>query len=296
MFDWLKLRTRPVALHRPQRGPLVTIERVSKRFGRGRGAVQALDPIDLVLARGTTTALVGPSGCGKSTLLRIAAGLETASAGSVLIDGEPPQQMRVRGEIAVAFQEAALLPWRTVDSNVRLARRLARMAPDQPAVDRLLSLVGLAGFEKARPAALSGGMRQRAAIARCLATQPRMLLLDEPFGAVDELTRRRLNLELPRLWTDGTTTTLLVTHSIQEAVLLSDEIVVMTPRPGRIDQRIPVPLPRPRTAAQIESPAFLEIARAVGKALGIDAVDMPEPERPEPQRPAAPRPAREAAA
>ena len=296
MFDWLKLRTRPVALQRPHRGPLVTIERVSKRFGRGRGAVQALDPIDLVLARGTTTALVGPSGCGKSTLLRIAAGLETASAGSVLIDGEPPQQMRVRGEIAVAFQEAALLPWRTVDSNVRLARRLARMAPDQPAVDRLLSLVGLAGFEKARPAALSGGMRQRAAIARCLATRPRMLLLDEPFGAVDELTRRRLNLELPRLWTDGTTTTLLVTHSIQEAVLLSDEIVVMTPRPGRIDQRIPVPLPRPRTAAQIESPAFLEIARTVGSALGIDTVDVPEPERPEPQRAVPRRPAREAAA
>ncbi len=296
MLNWLKLRTRPVALRRPPRGPLVTIERVSKRFGRGRGAVQALEPVDLTLDRGTTTAIVGPSGCGKSTLLRIAAGLETASAGSVLIDGEPPQQMRVRGEIAVAFQEAALLPWRTVDSNVRLARRLARMPPDQQAVDRLLGLVGLAGFEKARPAALSGGMRQRAAIARCLATEPRMLLLDEPFGAVDELTRRRLNLELPRLWTDGSTTTLLVTHSIQEAVLLSDEIVVMTPRPGQIDQRIAVSLPRPRTAALIESPAFLEIARTVGRALGIDSADTPGREQTDRHQPQPPKSAREAAA
>lgn len=269
-FDFLKLRTRGESVVRPPHGPLVTIDGVTKRFGTGPKAVQALQPVTLALAKGKTTAIVGPSGCGKSTLLRIVAGLERPSDGTVLVDGEAPDRMRTRGEIAVAFQDAALLPWRTVDSNVRLARKLAGMPPDPASVAHLIGLVGLAGFERARPAALSGGMRQRAAIARCLVTAPRLLLLDEPFGAVDELTRRRLNLELPRLWSDGTTTTLLVTHSISEAVLLADEILVMTARPGRIAQRFTVPLDRPRTAAQIDTPAFFSLAKAVGSALGLD--------------------------
>ena len=269
-FGFLKRRTREEPVIRPPHGPLVAIDGVTKRFGTGTGAVQALEPVSIVLARGKTTAIVGPSGCGKSTLLRIIAGLNRPGDGTVLIDGEAPERMRTRGEIAVAFQDTALLPWRTVDSNVRLARKLAGMPADPRAVAHLLGLVGLAGFERARPAELSGGMRQRAAIARCLVTTPRLLLLDEPFGAVDELTRRRLNLELPRLWSDGTTTTLLVTHSISEAVLLADEILVMTARPGRIAARFTVPLGRPRTAAQIDTPAFFSLAKAVGSALGLD--------------------------
>jgi len=257
-------RARPVTL------PEVDLTKVVKRFGRGRKEVVALEGVDLVLRPGTMTALVGPSGCGKSTLLRMIAGLEAPTTGTVLIDGLPPHAVKARGDIAVAFQDASLLPWRSVESNVALARRLARLPADAELVQNLIAMVGLAGFEKTRPAQLSGGMRQRAAIARCLATGPRLLLLDEPFGAVDELTRRRLNLELPRLWEERGATGLLVTHSIQEAVLLADEVVVMTARPGRIAVRIPVPLPRPRAAALLKTPEFHRIADRVAEALGVD--------------------------
>ena len=159
-----------------------------------------IEPHDLCLEAGSVTALVGPSGCGKSTLLRIIAGLEQPDpGGSVRIDGDEPLAVRQRGELAIAFQDASLLPWRTTASNVALAQKLARQPVNHQRVTELLETVGLAGFEDVRPAALSGGMRQRAAIARCLITEPRLLLLDEPFGAVDELTRRRLNIELPPL-------------------------------------------------------------------------------------------------
>lgn len=250
--------------------PKVRISGVGKTFRRGRMEVIALDGIDLTFRPGTMTALVGPSGCGKSTLLRIIAGLETPTTGTVTIDGHPPSAAAARGEIAVAFQDAALLPWRTVDSNVILALKLARLPVDRAAVRALLHLVGLAGFEKAKPAELSGGMRQRAAIARCLVTRPRLLLLDEPFGAVDELTRRRLNLELPRIWESRGATGLLVTHSIQEAVLLADEIVVMSARPGRVTARIAVPFPRPRPAGLLHTPEFHHLVDEVADELGVD--------------------------
>nr|WP_279550517.1 ABC transporter ATP-binding protein [Leucobacter weissii] len=233
--------------------------------------MRVLEPLDLTLAPGSVTALVGPSGCGKSTLLRIVAGLEEADrGGSVRIGGDAPQEVRRRGELSIAFQDASLLPWRTTAGNVALAQRLARQPVDHARISELLRTVGLAGFERARPAQLSGGMRQRAAIARCLVTEPRLLLLDEPFGAVDELTRRRLNIELPPLWSSASTTTLLVTHSISEAVLLADRVLVMSPRPGGIIADLDVGLERPRRIEHLRRPEFGELVERIGRLLGID--------------------------
>ena len=255
-----------------QSAPEVVCTAVAKTFPTAEGgSLLVLEPADLTLAAGTVTALVGPSGCGKSTLLRILAGLEQPDAGgSVLIGGDPPSLVRRRGELAMAFQDASLLPWRTAASNVALAQRLAGRPMDAARVDDLLARVGLAGFEQARPAQLSGGMRQRAAIARCLVTEPRLLLLDQPFGAVDELTRRRLNIELPPLWSGATTTTVLVTHSIDEAVLLADRVLVMSPRPGRIIADLPVDLDRPRRLGQLHSARFTELVERIGALLGVD--------------------------
>ena len=255
-------------------GPRVRVNAVGKRFGSGQRAVDAIEGLDLELRPGTTTALVGPSGCGKSTLLRIIAGLEQATSGQVTIDGEEPGVYRSRGDIAVAFQAPSLLPWRSIESNLALALRLTRRPKDPERIARLLKLVGLEGFEHARPAQLSGGMRQRAAIARCLVSQPRLLLLDEPFGAVDELTRRRLNLDLPAIWQSQPTTCLLVTHSITEAVLLSDEIVVMSPRPARVIARVEVDIEKPRRPEHLTSEPFLDLVRRVEHHLGIDAAPL----------------------
>lgn len=251
--------------------PEVVVE-AGKTFEGPNGPVPALTTIALTLSPGSVTALVGPSGCGKSTLLRIIAGLETPdSGGAVSIDGDDPLVVRRRGELAVAFQDASLLPWRTTYSNVALAQKLARQKVDRQHVRELLTIVGLKGFEDASPAQLSGGMRQRAAIARCLVTSPRLLLLDEPFGAVDELTRRRLNLELPPLWTRRATTTLLVTHSIPEAVLLADQVLIMSARPGEIVASVDVDVPRPRQAAHLHTDRFHALVDQIGTLLGIDA-------------------------
>lgn len=256
--------------------PTVLCHSVSKTFGTARREVSALEAVDLELTPGTMTAIVGPSGCGKSTLLRIIAGLETATTGRVEIDGQPPEALRSRGDISVGFQDAALLPWRSVASNIALGMRLAGRPKDPDRVQQLISMVGLDGFEQARPGQLSGGMRQRAAIARCLAPQPRLLLLDEPFGAVDELTRRRLNVELPASWESQSTTSLLVTHSIAEAVFLSDSVAVMGPRPGRIVARVAVDLPRPRTVDHLHSTRFYELVNTVAELLGVDAAPHPK--------------------
>lgn len=251
--------------------PAVRAIRVAKTFPGRHGEVAALDPLDLELEPGSVTALVGPSGCGKSTLLRLIAGLETPDAGGeIRIDDGTPAEARRGGELAVAFQDPSLLPWRTAEGNVALAQKLARQPIDLPRIRELLRLVGLKGFERARPAELSGGMRQRAAIARCLITRPRLLLLDEPFGAVDELTRRRLNLELPPLWSDAATTTLLVTHSIPEAVLLADRVLIMSARPGRIIAEVGIDLPRPRRAEHLRDERFQDLVDEVGAHLGSE--------------------------
>ena len=247
--------------------PEVVCRGLSKTFGDGPGAVEAVAPTDVTFAASTTTALVGPSGCGKSTILRIVAGLDAPTGGSVRIAGDSPRTVRRRGALSVAFQDPSLLPWRTVRSNVALARDLAQQRPDPEGVDELIRRVGLRGFEDTRPAELSGGMRQRAAIARCLVTRPRLLLLDEPFGAVDELTRQRLNLELPRLWEKRGATTILVTHSVSEAVLLSDRILVLSARPARVVADLEVPFERPRRGDMIESAAFRALANTVSAAL-----------------------------
>jgi NitT/TauT family transport system ATP-binding protein len=235
----------------------IEIDNVSKQFRLNRKQeVVALNGINLSIPSGQFVSLIGPSGCGKSTLLHLVAALETTSGGRISIDGEPPDALREKHQLGIAFQDHALLPWLTIEANIALPFRIAGRAVDDARIRELIDLVGLRGFEEARPRQLSGGMRQRAAIARSLCLDPRLLLLDEPFGALDAVTRRSMNVELQRIWTASKLTTILVTHSVDEAIFLADRVVVLSGRPGRIAEIIDVSFTRPRTSQCTRSEEF----------------------------------------
>ena len=237
---------------------MLTLAGIGKHYPNGFTAV---DHVDLAIADGSFTSIVGPSGCGKSTLLRMIAGLTPPSAGR--IEGQP------QGEIGLVFQDATLMPWADVESNVYLPLRLAGIARADaaPRIAEALALVGLTDFAKSYPRALSGGMRMRVAIARALVTRPRLLLMDEPFAALDEITRNRLNDDLLRLWREQGFTAIFVTHSVFESVYLSTDIAVMTPRPGRILARHSIQGPPARDSSFRASPAYLDACRAVSHDL-----------------------------
>jgi NitT/TauT family transport system ATP-binding protein len=232
--------------------------------------ITALDDFSLSIDRGEFVALIGPSGCGKSTFLRVLAALETPTRGEVRLDGESPTRLVSEHRLGVAFQDHGLLPWLSVRQNLRIPFKIARQKPDESRIDYLIELVGLTKFADARPSHLSGGMRQRVSIARALALHPQILLLDEPFGALDSVTRRHLNSELQSIWQEEAVTTLLVTHSVEEAVFLADRVVVMTGRPGRIKEERELLFDRPRTTATTKSAAFHRDVDALTESLDGD--------------------------
>ena len=244
----------------------VSLSGVSKRFG----AIEALAPVDLTVEPGEIVTLLGPSGCGKTTLLRIIGGLETASGGTVLVDGLPPASARAAKKVGLVPQSPGLLPWRTVRANARLLLDVNRSANPADAggrVDELLDEVGLGAFVDAYPHELSGGMQQRVALVRAFALEAPLLLMDEPFAALDEMTREDMRHLLVRLCERTRATVLFVTHSIAEAAFVSDRVAVMTSRPGRIHSVLPVELDRPRRPELEEHPSFFAVETRLRAAL-----------------------------
>ncbi len=247
----------------------VEVRKASLVYNPHEAPVQALADIDLAIAPGEFVSLIGPSGCGKTTLLRVIADLEHITAGSVLVNGVSPQQARLARAYGYVFQAPALFAWRNVLDNVKLPLQIQGKSPAeaQAIATEQLTRVGLTGFEKKYPWQLSGGMQQRVSIARALSFAPRILMMDEPFGALDEITRDRLNEQLQQLWQREKRTVVFVTHSIAEAVYLSTRIVVMSPRPGRIVKVIDSPLPETRTLDMRDTPEFVALAHQVREAL-----------------------------
>src|SRR4051812_14034179 len=251
---------------------VVDIQKLTKRFERGD--VVALQDIDLAIEPGEFVSLIGPSGCGKSTLLRVIGDLIPPTSGTVTVNGKPAPRARADHDYGMVFQDSVLFDWRTVAKNVALPLEMLgwERAKRKARVDEMLSLVELQGFADHHPWQLSGGMQMRVAIARALAFEPSLLLMDEPFGALDEMTRERLNIELLEIWRRMQSTVVFVTHSISEAVFLSTRVVVMSPRPGRVAGVVDIDLPQPRTNDTREEPRFFELVTEVRELLrGVGA-------------------------
>ncbi len=251
------------ALH----GAAISLAGVSMVFGgRGpEGVIRALQDVSLEIAPRELVSLIGPSGCGKSTLLRLIGDLLTPTDGTLTVNGKTPRQARLARDYGIVFQQPVLFDWRTVEQNVLLPLEIMGVAKAerQARTGQLLKLVGLQEFTRRYPWELSGGMQQRVSIARALSFRPSVLLMDEPFGALDEMTRERLNRELLNVWAETGTTLIFVTHSIAEAVFLSDRVVVMSPRPGRVETIVLVDLPRPRGPETREAPRYFELIAEV---------------------------------
>jgi NitT/TauT family transport system ATP-binding protein len=262
---------RPAARSAPLPGTGISIANVEVTYGVGSGeSVQALAPLSLDIPDGSFVSLVGPSGCGKSTLLKVLADLMPPTRGHVRIGDAGPEALRRAGRIGLVFQQANLMPWLNIENNVRLLEDLVAAKghiEQRQDVNALLEVVGLKGFEKKLPHQLSGGMQQRAALARALALDPAILLMDEPFAALDEITRDRMAFELMRIWQHYRKTVLFVTHSLAEAVLLSDRVVLMTARPGRIHKIYEVDLPRPRNQETRLSDEFIRLVGEINREL-----------------------------
>jgi NitT/TauT family transport system ATP-binding protein len=263
-----------------ERPAVVSLQEVSKEFGKGQ--VRALTAIDLEIGEQEFVSLIGPSGCGKSTVLRIVGDLIQPSGGEVVVNGKSAHQARVDRDYGIVFQDSVLFDWRTVAKNIALPLEMLdwdrRRRADR--VKEMIELVELTGFENNHPWQLSGGMQQRVSIARALSFDPPLLLMDEPFGALDEMTRERLNLELLRIWERSGSTVVFVTHSISEAVFLSTRVVVMSARPGRIVGIVEVDLPQPRNVDTREQPRFFELVTEVRELLrkGGAPLDVTAPE------------------
>ena len=240
---------------------------LSLTFSTADGPVYALSGVNLKVEDGDFVSFIGPSGCGKTTLLRVIADLEQATGGNICVNGLSPDKARLARSYGYVFQAPGLFPWRTVERNVELPLEIMGIAGAAERVKRNLDLVNLTGFEKKFPWQLSGGMQQRVSIARALAFDPKLLLMDEPFGALDEIVRDKLNQQLLELWDRTKKTVVFVTHSIPEAVFLSTKIVVMSPRPGRIIDLIETDFPRERTLDIRETPEFLKVAQRVREGL-----------------------------
>lgn len=251
--------------------PVLEARNLSKVYPNGDGGLLALEGVSFSVRPEEFLCLVGPSGCGKTTLLRLLAGLLPPTRGQVVFEGEVLRAPRRR--IGFVFQQVNLMPWRTVLENVALPLELAGVEPEQrrARAQAMVDLVGLTGFEAAYPRDLSGGMAQRVAIARALVHEPDLLLLDEPFGSLDALTRERMGTELMRIWEARTVTVVMVTHSITEAVLLADRVLVLSPRPGRLRLDLPIRLPRPRTLEMTYTEAFGRLAAQVRRAIEVPA-------------------------
>ena len=250
-------------------GSVVAIHAATKVFGSGADQTEALDPIDLEIEKGAFVSLIGPSGCGKSTLLRLIGDLTQPTAGAIEVNGKSAHAARLDRDYGIVFQSPVLFDWRTVQRNVELPLEVSSI-DKQARADRarsMLALVELSGFERRYPWQLSGGMQQRVAIARALSFEPAILLMDEPFGALDEMTRERLNLELLGIWRQTGTTIVFVTHSIPEAVFLSTRVVVMSARPGHIVDVIDVDLPQPRNDLTREDPRYFSFVTRVRESL-----------------------------